>query len=322
MDKKRLLVNFALSLFSLLFACALAEAATRFFWSARYSQEETHYSFNSRGLRDYEYPYQKPPGVFRILGLGDSTTFGQGVVLEDTYLKKLEKRLNEAALDPRFEVINCGRQAWNTTQELEFLRTEGLKYQPDMLIVGFSLNDPEPVENTRTYALASLLPPLLEERLAWSYFYFFIRFRYSLFLEGSGLKSSYVDYLKVLYDPARNEGWPEFVAALKGIAEVGRELGIKVLLVLSPVMARDFDRYPFLEEHRQVRDLGLQSGMLVVESLPYFQNQGLDGTSLWVTPWDAHPNAFAHQLFSDAIYQALVDNDLIIEDADASPSGQ
>ncbi len=49
---------------------------------------------NSKGLREYEYDYEKPPNTYRILVLGDSITFGWGVAFEKTYSKILEKKLN------------------------------------------------------------------------------------------------------------------------------------------------------------------------------------------------------------------------------------
>src|SRR2546421_7867126 len=41
-------------------------------------------SINSHGHRDREYSQQKPPDVYRIVILGDSTTFGWDVRTEDT----------------------------------------------------------------------------------------------------------------------------------------------------------------------------------------------------------------------------------------------
>src|SRR3990167_658719 len=43
---------------------------------------------NSNGLRDYEHDHEKPEGSIRILGLGDSVTFGAGVRFENTYLRQ------------------------------------------------------------------------------------------------------------------------------------------------------------------------------------------------------------------------------------------
>src|SRR5262245_60753707 len=50
-------------------------------------------SVNRLGLRDREVSVPKPAGTFRILGVGDSVTFGYGVRVEDTYLRILEDRL-------------------------------------------------------------------------------------------------------------------------------------------------------------------------------------------------------------------------------------
>ena len=63
---------------------------------------------NSLGLRDVEFPRTKPPGTVRIIGLGDSFTFGAGVNLDQTYLKVLERRLNQQERNETIQVINAG----------------------------------------------------------------------------------------------------------------------------------------------------------------------------------------------------------------------
>jgi hypothetical protein len=74
------------------------------------------YSINRAGFRDHEYPLEKPPGVYRILVLGDSTTAGNGIAnLDRTYTKVLEKILNEDG-DRKFEVLNMGVGGYHTMQ--------------------------------------------------------------------------------------------------------------------------------------------------------------------------------------------------------------
>ncbi len=97
---------------------------------------------NSRGLRDREFSFTKPPGVYRILVLGDSHTFGWGVEMEETYARRLERRLNSARrVNTRVEVINCGVPAMGTAHQILFLETEGWRYRPDAILLGFFFND-------------------------------------------------------------------------------------------------------------------------------------------------------------------------------------
>jgi hypothetical protein len=103
-------------------------------------------SINSDGFRGREYPLQKPDRTFRILMLGDSETFSIMLPEDKTLPVQLEKLLNSQASSVRFEVLNFGVEGYNTLQELEQLKVKGLKYSPDLIILNYCLNDPEPGE--------------------------------------------------------------------------------------------------------------------------------------------------------------------------------
>lgn len=99
---------------------------------------------NSIGMRDYEYPLLKGNRIFRIVCLGDSVTFGAGVELDQVYPKVLEKLLNSRSEGMHYEVLNFGVPGYNTAQEVITLREKALRYNPDLVLVGFNLNDGSP----------------------------------------------------------------------------------------------------------------------------------------------------------------------------------
>ena len=89
---------------------------------------------NSLGMFDKERVKYKPKSVYRIICLGDSTT------ANSEYVKILEMLLNKDT-DKKFEVWNCGVAGYSTLQQLRALRHKWLRYNPDMVIMGFCLND-------------------------------------------------------------------------------------------------------------------------------------------------------------------------------------
>lgn len=96
------------------------------------------YITNADGLRDNDYNIDKSRDTFRIIGLGDSFTYGLGVSLEDSYLKVLEKLLNEDTLGKyRFEVLNLGVSGIGQKQMLELLTEVAMKYHPDLVSLAF-----------------------------------------------------------------------------------------------------------------------------------------------------------------------------------------
>jgi hypothetical protein len=133
---------------------------------------------NSHGLRGPETSYEKPPDTYRILNLGDSVAMGWGVRVEDTYGKQLEALLNEEKSDNlRYEVINAGVPGWSLENALAYLQAEGLKYEPDLILLDLTTvndiygksallaqNRPAPVEWLRTN---TYFWPFLSIQLRW-----------------------------------------------------------------------------------------------------------------------------------------------------------
>ena len=87
---------------------------------------------NSKGLRGKkDFPYAKNRERLRILILGDSFTFGDEVSDNETYAHYLQEML------PDTEVINMGVHGYGHDQMLILFKEEGIKYQPDIVILGF-----------------------------------------------------------------------------------------------------------------------------------------------------------------------------------------
>jgi hypothetical protein len=105
-----------------------------------------HVSFNALGFRDQDHQLAKPPGVKRIVVIGDSFCEAVQVNVEETFWKTLERLLNQrdssAGNPTRWEVINLGVGDFGTAQEYIALRDYGLAFHPDVVIQEiFPLND-------------------------------------------------------------------------------------------------------------------------------------------------------------------------------------
>jgi len=95
---------------------------------------------NRYGQRGADYPLAKPPGELRIVGVGDSLTFGPGVHDDETYLARLEAALRDRGRDAR--VVNAAANGWGTWHYRRWAETRLERFAPDLLIVGcYPAND-------------------------------------------------------------------------------------------------------------------------------------------------------------------------------------
>lgn len=106
--------------------------------------KESEYTTNSFGYRGKEISVKKPRNTKRILMVGDSVTFGDGVSNEETFSYLLEQSLNEYFSgndeETTVEVINTGVPGNSTYQEYYDLK-RALKFDPDLIILQVTLND-------------------------------------------------------------------------------------------------------------------------------------------------------------------------------------
>lgn len=101
---------------------------------------EVPVKINSHGFRDIEHGLEKPPNTIRILGLGDSFTFGWGVEQSKTFLKQLEPLL-QARTGKTIETMNAGVPGWGLNQYFILLKGFGLSYAPDFVVLAYYADD-------------------------------------------------------------------------------------------------------------------------------------------------------------------------------------
>lgn len=100
-----------------------------------------HVRINARGLRERDIPYEKPPGLYRVLVVGDSSVVSFEVPPEAVFTRVAERVLRDRGHDVQF--VNGGVRGYGTDQALLFLEEEGLRYRPDLVLYKWTGNDRE-----------------------------------------------------------------------------------------------------------------------------------------------------------------------------------
>ena len=275
---KNLLQNLGLSIISLTVFLGMAELLSRikytpqaidYKWIFEYDKDKifrlkanhkgeyggVEIITNSYGYRDNEIPIKKSIDNIRILTLGDSITFGHGDALQnELYSEVLEAKLNQHFPSHKTDVINLGCPG-NSAQQEFFDLKKGLQFQPDIVIVQFTLNDvtePYLVSKKRggegkDYHGVEDIPYydyILSQRSAF-YLFFKDMVNRATFqaitkeeLQKKALERevfNVLDNLVTYQDhPKIKQAWNEYFVWLKKIITLCNENKIKCILLISP----------------------------------------------------------------------------------------
>lgn len=226
---------------------------------------------NSEGFRGAEFTPDKPPGVTRVVGLGDSVMFGWGVADDDTFMARLQTELRDAR--GALELINCAVPGYNAEQEAALAETRVARYAPDVLLLNYVLNDHE----RSLFAT----PDPLEEFLLRSFL--FERARTALERPWLG--------------PRRVS------AAFERLARASERGRFRVVVCVYPQRLSGVDA-------ELPRRLALRHGFTYVDLYApfdaYYAEHGLPGLeALMLSASDQHPNARGHALMAAVLAPAL-----------------
>ena len=100
-------------------------------------------ALNGDGFRSGPMTKNKRAGALRIACIGDSWTFGMNVNQDATYPSRLEALLKQQQPRADLGVMNFGVLGYSSFQGLELLKRQVLDLHPDVLLVGFGMNDSE-----------------------------------------------------------------------------------------------------------------------------------------------------------------------------------
>ncbi|MGH9379206.1 MAG: SGNH/GDSL hydrolase family protein [Thermoanaerobaculia bacterium] len=247
-----------------------------------------------------------PGAPYRILVVGDSFTWGSRVREEDAYPDRMQARLAKRYGPDRFEVINFSRPGWNTARELNAVRRWKRSLRPDALVLGYCLNDADPVSQEALQRLMSGTEarepagPVSRVLHRHSRAY---RLLYDK-LENIRRRRALVRYYHAIYE--HETGWRTTRASLTGFRDLAAERRMPFLVVLFPILDSQLDwRYKYDDLHWRLRQTAEELGIDLLDLLPEYR--GIDARRLAAEPFvDGHPSELAHRIAADAILDRWV----------------
>jgi len=279
---------------------------------------------NSWGFRGPEWPAAKPPGAFRIMVLGDSFTFGQGIGEGEVYTTLLGNQLRAKFPERTIEVLNLGVMGNSAVDEAKLLENIGPLLHPDLVLIGFTGNDVREGNQVPERELNQWALPIPEGikifLISKSKLMSWLTMKYDQLLMNVGLRPNAVTSLEAAYEPSSGE-WKRFVKAYGTMFEWTKAqnippplVGLFLTTLYSDPRLNDFiDMTPGMRmQDRFVKQVGAtlsEMGIPTVDYLPLFLRYNKQ--NMTVSKWEGHPNALANRLYAEGFLDAMMSRNLV-----------
>ena len=249
---------------------------------------------NSLGMRDKEYNIKKPKNIFRIVVLGDSIT------MYGKYTDFLEDNLNEY-FDDNIEVWNCSIGGHGVKEYYYNLNYRSIKYDPDMLIIGFCLDDFSPVRvmfKTKDGEKHCYRPFQINKGNFDNFLYCHSNF-YRIVL--SNIERNYIKR----YAPSPQKYGREYLGRIKDIA---LRKNIPLFGIIFPYYipgSEEMAQYKVIKnviEELDIEYIDLHKIFTRESRISYLDRPEEDVV---------HPNENAHKVVADVLMKYIIDNRLI-----------
>jgi lysophospholipase L1-like esterase len=253
------------------------------------------YRMNSEGFRDREFGPREPARL-RIVTVGDSFVFGEGVKSGDCFQRVLERMLVKS--DHSAEVLNLGVNGYDTRDEIVALGSHLERFDPDIVIWGYVLNDIhrpffdawplliKTLDRRRKIKTSSHLIRYVQDRL-WRRFD----------------SKRFVAAMIEMYEAEKY--WKPTSDFLRQAHQMTEKKGGRFLMLLFPYIDQLSEQEaPFDPIYEKLVRLFDQEKIETVDLRPVFGKYAPSEISVHET--DPHPNELGHRLVAEAIFQTLI----------------
>jgi len=237
------------------------------------------------GLRDLEYPLAKPPGTYRVALLGSSLVMGWGVDQGEPFEALLEERLNrEGGPWAGVEILNFAVNGYTALSQASLMVERVPATHPDALWLVAHVEDPFFVKQQFAKAVRRgvVLPDWRAEIAR--------KARVDVNTPPSWAAHRLEPY------------WPEMIErSLRDVAARGRAAGMELVWIYLPGVLEQAEKAA--ERKAVLERMARDAGFRIVDLSGLYGDR--DRERLVVAPWDAHPNAEAHRLIAELLYERL-----------------
>jgi len=303
-------------------------------------------STNSLGLRDVQYS-DKKQNDYRILALGDSFTWGAyGTELSQTFIKLLEKKLNEKPDGLNYQVINAGAPGYGTDQEFLYLEKKSYQLKPDLVLLNFFVgNDFHDNIQSGEFTVKDgvLVAKKIKVSAPGKIRNFLLKYSYAYRLMEKGAIVLFKDFIQnhiknkienenyeaqLFSKPANDVMNEEFANTEKILGKLISYVklnNMKLAIVIIPLNYqvdenqrqifvrsnfKENQQYDMQQPQNAVKDWAKQNNVFVIDLLPGLSKINNNGGLYWKL--NAHFNAKGNEEVSNIIYNELINNKNLI----------
>jgi len=218
----------------------------------------------------------------KILMLGDSMTLGWGS--HETFSSNLDKKLNK-----NFQVLNAGIGNTNTYMQINNFFENLRKYNFDVVILNFFINDFEKVKIKHANFIENNL-----------YSFTYLKTKIIKILINYSLINNWENFYKKTFEDE------EFVN--KSLSQITRLNNYckknNIIFIINNIPElRDLKNYKFLKETRIIINFSEEKDIMFIDSFDILRNYKED--TLMVSKEDAHLNDKAHLLIAEFLEKKL-----------------
>ncbi|MCA9002676.1 MAG: SGNH/GDSL hydrolase family protein, partial [Planctomycetes bacterium] len=278
--------------------------------------DATWYEINALGMRGPEWESNRTPDEFRVLCVGDSCTFGKGVLEKDSWPRQLE-----ALLQGRFEgtptarralVGNLGLNGGDGRTYESLYRSIGDALEPHLVVIGYNLNDfPNSIQAIdqkvfRQASLRTMIPEGLRDSMNRSALYRTLRATYYHMRRDRDWKVAENMAAQSATQPIDSPVWMQQRRHLEAIRDLAAARGGKTLVLLFPYESQlyleSFDKTAIRRMEEICADLDLP----FIDLASCFVDAVKEtGASYFLRGDRYHPNAEGYSVVAQSVMEEL-----------------